>query len=178
MSEKVKKIYWIRFIFCAVALCAALALVYSVYAEKGLDFIKYLTEEKEMPNMAWLVEKCLTFAPAFFTVLIVELSYADNKRYVTVFTQIEKLIVLALGAITVFAVLLPLAVNSTPVEIVTEDVTELKTLWDRTYMWFFYQIIPFVILIFYHALRIVTESGAHSVIDSDADDGSEEDDDE
>lgn len=175
VPQKTKKIYWVRMILCSVALCFALALFYGIYVSKILNFMSYLTEN-EMPNIVWVVENVFSVLPAFLTLFIVEISYLGKKRYVTVYTQIEKLVVIVLGTVTVFAVLLPLAINSTPVEIMVDGKAELKTLWDRTYEWFFSQIIPFLILLSYHVLRAVTEGGGHTVVDVDEDDAEEEDD--
>jgi hypothetical protein len=173
--RKAKKIYWLRMIFCSITLPAVLALFYGVYVGKILDFMTYLTE-KEMPNIAWVVENLFAVLPAFLILFTVEVFYLNKNKYVQVYTQIEKLVAITLGAVAVFCVLIPLAVNSTPIEIVNGDVTELKTLWDRTYEWFFAQIIPFLILLSYHVFRVVTECGGHAVVEVDGDE--EEDTDE
>ena len=174
IPQKTKKIYWIRMILCSLSLCSVLALFYGLYVGKILDFMTYLIE-KEMPNVAWVVENLFAVLPAFLILITIEGFYLNKNKCVQIWTHLEKLVALMLGAVVVFGVLLPVAFNSTPVEIITDDVTELKTLWDRTYEWFFAQIIPFLILLSYHILRIVTDAGAHAVIEVDEDDGEADD---
>ena len=158
-ENNTKKYDWLRIISTALLICALIFGLFYLHSGKVADIIESLTEEEKYPNTIWLIEFVSTALPILVIVIAMGISYSDKKSYVPVYTQKEKLLVSVIIAIFTFGVLLGYVLyqsrggETTDAE--TGDV--IKTLWDRTYMWFFAQILPMLILITYHSMRISAE---------------------
>ena len=155
MENKTKKINWLRYGICSGVLCLLAVLLFSLYKDKALGIITDLSADGKMPNLVWLAENVFVAVPVWILVIVSEFFYFNKEKYVPVYTQIEKLLIFSTAAAFTFFLMLPAVRYASQGGIETEEVIE--TLWDKTYMWFFAQIIPYIIIIVYHAARIGTE---------------------
>lgn len=160
MAEiKAKKIDWLRLIATALLLCAVTFGLFYLHSGKVAEVIEALTAEEKYPNTIWLIEFTSSAVPILAAVILMNIMYSDKKSYVPVYTQIEKLVVSIVLVLFVFGALLGYVFyRSRGGEIVDAETGEaIKTLWDKTYMWFFAQILPLLILVSYHLIRIGSE---------------------
>lgn len=133
--------------------------LFYLHSGKVAEIIASLTEEEKYPNTIWLIEFLSAAIPILAAVIVMNIMYSDKKSYVPVYTQREKLVVSVVLAVFILGALLAYVFyQSRGGDITDEETGEvIKSLWNRTYMWFFAQILPMLILISYHATRIVTE---------------------
>lgn len=177
-----KKIDWLRMVLCAAVLFLVLGLLFSFYEGKGADIISELSADGKSPNLVWLAEHIFAAIPVLMLIIISELFFLDKSRYVPIYTQVEKLVIFSAAAIFTYGILLVGVIAASPETIDPETGEAIKTLWDRTNSWFFAQILPFLIVISYHAIRIGTEkaelfeSASKECDDDDADEEAEVDD--
>lgn len=160
MAElKTRKFDWLRTISTALLLCAIVFGLFYLHSGKVAEIIASLTEEEKYPNTIWLIEFLSAAIPILAAVIVMNIMYSDKKSYVPVYTQREKLVVSVVLAVFILGALLAYVFyQSRGGDITDEETGEvIKSLWNRTYMWFFAQILPMLILISYHATRIVTE---------------------
>ena len=160
MAEiKAKKIDWLRLIATTLLLCAVTFGLFYLHSGKVAEVIEALTAEEKYPNTIWLIEFTSSAIPILAAVILMNIMYSDKKSYVPVYTQIEKLVVSIVLVLFVFGALLGYVFyRSRGGEIVDAETGEaIKTLWDKTYMWFFAQILPLLILVSYHLIRIGSE---------------------
>ena len=160
MAElKTKKFDWLRTVSTALLLCAIVFGLFYLHSGKVAEVVASLTEEEKYPNTIWLIEFLSAAIPIFVAVIIMNIMYSDKKSYVPIYTQREKLVVSVTLAVFIFGVLLAYVFYQSRGGEVTDPASGevIKTLWDRTYMWFFAQILPILILVSYHAARIGTE---------------------
>ena len=157
MTEQNKKIDWLRMILCAVVLCVVAATCLIFYQGRGADIIADLSSDDKRPNLLWLAENAFAIMPVLLMVGVSELFYIGKKNYVLVYTQIEKLIAFGAVAFFIYGIILP-CIRMASTEAVDPATGEaIKTLWDKTYTWFFSQILPLLIVICYHVVRIGSE---------------------
>ncbi len=158
-EKKIKKFDWLRFISTALLLCAVTFGLFYLHSGKVAEMIASLAAEEKYPNSIWLIEFVSTAMPVLVAVIVMNILYCDKKSYVPVYTQREKLWVSVILAAFIFGALLAYVFyQSRGGEITDSETGEvIKTLWDRTYMWFFAQVLPMIILISYHSIRISTE---------------------
>ena len=161
MSElKKKKIYWVRLLLCAVFVCVILAVLFYLHSGKVAEIISGFSEKDE-PNLIWFFEHVSLGCPVFLLVGIITLLYMDEDRYVSVFTQLEKLIIFLVAAAFTYTFLLPYvfgySIGESLISSMMSGEEVVESLWDKNYTWFFAQIIPFIIVISYHLIRICTE---------------------
>lgn len=156
---KNKKLDKLKITFCTVALCLLTILIFYIYADKIPYLIEKISEKGSVPNVIWVIEHVAVIMPVVVLAIALSIFYGNKDRYVPVNSQREKLYISLLTAIFVYAVMLPYVYfTSKSGEIVdTETLEAADTLWDSTYKWFFVQIIPFLIMIFYHAIRADSE---------------------
>lgn len=179
-----KKIDWLRMVLCAVALCFIVAILFGFYDGKGAEIISELSADGKSPNLVWLAEHVFAAIPVLVLVLISELFFLEKSRYVPVYTQVEKLVIFSSVALFTYGILLFCVLAVSPAEVDPETGEQIKTLWDRTNVWFFAQILPLLIVISYHVVRIGTEraelcaSPSEENAEDDAENEAEEEDDE
>ncbi len=152
-----KKIDWIRMVVCTAVLFLVLGMLFSFYEGKGADIISELSADGKSPNLVWLAEHVFAAIPVLVLIIISELFFLDKSRYVPIYTQVEKLVIFSAAAIFTYGILLVGVIAASPETIDPETGEAIKTLWDRTNSWFFAQILPFLIVISYHVIRIGTE---------------------
>ena len=157
MTEQNKKIDWLRMILCAVVLCVVAATCLIFYQGRGADIIADLSSDDKRPNLLWLAENAFAIIPVLLMVGVSELFYIGKKNSVLVYTQVEKLVVFATVALFVYGMMLPCIRMASAGAVDPETGEAIKTLWDKTYTWFFSQILPFLIVICYHVVRIGSE---------------------
>ena len=159
MAELKKYKYdWFKIIICAVALCVLMVLMFNVYKGDVADNIKELTAENKTPNLVWLIEHVSAAMPVFMVAVVLSIFYFEKSKYVPVVTQREKLIVCLTVAVFTFVGLLGYVLMNSGEQIDPESGEKIKTLWDNTAVWFFAQILPFIILISYHVIRAQSEA--------------------
>ena len=179
-----KKIDWLRMVLCAAVLCLVVVILFSFYESKGLELISDLSADGKSPNLVWLAEHAFAAIPVFVLVLVSELFFLEKRRYVPVYTQVEKLVAFSAAALFTYGIVLFSVIAASPEAIDPETGEAIKTLWDRTNSWFFAQILPFLIVISYHVIRIGSERAELCVPpseeseDDDAEKEAEEEDDE
>ncbi len=164
-ENKIRKFDWLRAISTALLVCAIVFGLFYIHSGKVADVIAFLEAElntdkaTKYPNTIWLIEFVSAAVPIFAAVIVMNIMYCDKKSYVPVYTQREKLVVSVTLAVFIFGALLAYVFyQSRSGEITDPETGEvIKTLWDRTYMWFFAQILPMIMLISYHSVRIGTE---------------------
>ena len=157
MADKTKKIDWFRMIACAIVLCVVAVACIVFYQGRGAEIIAEIAADEKNQNLLWLAENVFAAFPVLLMVGVSELFYINKKNNVLVYTQTEKLVAFGSVALFIYFVILP-CVRLASVDAfdpVTGDA--LQTLWDKTYTWFFSQILPLLIVICYHVVRIGSE---------------------
>ena len=107
MAEKNKKIYWLRMILCAVVLCIVAVACVIFYQGRGADIIADLSADDKRPNLLWLAENAFAIIPVLLMVALSELFYINKKKYVLVYTQVEKLVAFGTVAFFIYGIILP-----------------------------------------------------------------------
>ena len=174
------KIDWLRVGLCAAALCALAVIFLGFYEGQGAEIIADLSSDDKNPHLLWLAEHLFAGIPVLVMVIVAELFYINKKNCFPVYTQMEKLMAFGAVAAFIYLVMLPFAffTAGSGEELLADEAV--KSYWDKTYKWFFAQIIPLLIVISYHAIRMNSEKAeinAPSVDeDEDAEDAEDEED--
>ena len=157
MVETNKKINWLRMLLCAAVLCVVSAACLIFYEGRGADIIAELAADEKKQNLLWLAENAFAIIPVLLMVAVTELFYMNKKNYVLVYTQVEKLVAFGTAALFIYGIMLT-CIRMASVEAIDPTTgTAIETLWDRTYTWFFSQILPLLIVICYHIVRVGSE---------------------
>ena len=157
MTEKNKQIDWFRMIACAIVLCVVAVVCIVFYQGRGAEIIADIASDEKNQNLLWLAENIFAAFPVLLMVAVTELFYINKKNNVLVYTQVEKLVAFGAVAFFIYGMMLP-CVRMASVEVVDPSTGEVfKTLWDKTYTWFFSQILPLLIVICYHVVRVGSE---------------------
>lgn len=143
----------------SIALCILSMILLHLYANQGQEFIVKINEEKSMPNVTWVFEKLFLAFPVIILAAVQTAFYWNKAKYVPVSSQKEQMWISLITALFTYAVMLPYVYFKSKNGEVPEgeELEAVETLWDITYKWFFVQVIPFVILIAYHAVRADSE---------------------
>ena len=136
--------------------CVLMVICFSFYCEKLPEIVQKLNEKGDYANVIWLVEHVVAAIPVFFVALTICLFYSNREKYVAVHSRKEQLFISCVVAAFVYVAMLGCVLLQKG-EIVVEGTEEVKTLWDIGAMWFFAQIIPFLVLIGYHSVRVESE---------------------
>lgn len=147
-----------KIVMCAAALCVVMIILLDVYAYR-LEAILAKIREKGMPNMEWVVEHLGLFLPVAVLVGVLAILYCRKDRYIPVISQREQFYISLITMAFTYLCMLPYAVISSKngVEPDPELTEEVKTLWELSATWFFFQFIPLVIMVSYHAIRAGSE---------------------
>ena len=157
MAETNKKINWLRMLLCAAVLCIVSAACLIFYEGRGAEIIAELAADDKKQNLLWLAENAFAIIPVLLMVAVTELFYMNKKNYVLVYTQVEKLVAFGTAAFFIYGIMLT-CIRMASVEAVDPSTgTAIQTLWDKTYTWFFSQILPLLIVICYHIVRVGSE---------------------
>lgn len=148
---------WFKIGLCAVALCVLMVLMFNAYSKDVLDLISELSEDGKSPNRVWLVENLFPAIPVLVVAIVLTIFYADKQKYIPVATQREKLIISLVVALFTFAGLMVYVIMQGDGAVDAESGEAVKSMWEENAVWFFAQIIPFIILISYHAIRAESE---------------------
>lgn len=158
MAElKAFKYDWFKIGVCAVGLCALMVLMFHTYSTSVADLVKELSADGKSPNRVWLLENISAAIPVFVVAVALTVFYADKSKYVPVATQREKLIISLIVAAFTFIGILSYVLMNEGETVDPESGKAIQTLWERTAVWFFAQIIPFIVLVSYHAIRAESE---------------------
>ena len=160
MTEISKKPDKSRIAIFSGVLCILSMILLHLYANQVQDFIVKVNEKKNMPNVTWLLDHVTILLPVCILAVMLTVIYSNKDKYIPVITQREKTYITLFTALFTYLVMLPYVYfKSKNGEVVdAEEVEAVETLWDITYKWFFVQVIPFMILISYHATRAGSEA--------------------
>ncbi|MBQ8408277.1 MAG: hypothetical protein IJY39_05375 [Clostridia bacterium] len=163
MAElKTRKLDKSKIAFCTMVLCVASIILLYLYANQLQEFIVKLNElgENKIPNVIWVINHLSVALPVIVLAVILTAFYSKKEAYVPVTSQKEQFYISLFTALFTYGVMLTyVLIKSKNGEVPEgEEIEEVKSLWDITYKWFFVQVIPFVIMISYHAVRADSES--------------------
>ncbi len=143
-------------LICCFVMSALLTWYISWVPEKAA----YL-EEEERPNTLWLLEYGSAALPCVAVAAVLTVLY--RLWYVPVETQRDKTVVILLVAVFTYGVLLPMIITNNGgwdtvriIEVEKKE-EEIVTLFGQTYVWFFTQLIPFVLMLAYHITKASAE---------------------
>ena len=160
MKEISKKPDKSRITIFSGVLCILSMILLHLYANQVQDFIVKVNEKKNMPNVTWLLDHVTILLPVLLLAVMLTVIYSNKDKYIPVITQREKTYITLFTALFTYLVMLPYVYfkskNGEAVD--AEEIEAAETLWDITYKWFFVQVIPFMILISYHATRAGSEA--------------------
>ena len=160
MKEILKKPDKSRIAIVSGVLCILSMILLHLYANQVQDFIVKVNEKKNMPNVTWLLDHVTILLPVLILAVMLTVIYSNKDKYIPVITQREKTYITLFTALFTYLVMLPYVYfkskNGEAVD--AEEIEAVETLWDITYKWFFVQVIPFMILISYHATRAGSEA--------------------
>ena len=147
-----------KIVVCSALLSLLLVAVLYWQSHGVQDIIKSLEDKGNMPNTIWLVKHVAYIVPIIFVTVVLTFIYSDKSKYIPVITQSEKFYIAIITTAFIYAFMLPYVIISSKTgQEAAEDAKNVKTLLDITVNWFFVQIIPFIILVSYHAIRRGTE---------------------
>ncbi len=157
MAVRIVKIVAFSLILCFV-MCAFLTW----YLTSVSDTILELEEKGKMDNTIWLVKYASVLPPVIVCAILLTLFYKFGNSYIAVKTQRDKAIIMSVVFLFTYAVLLTLILQRSQgwylPDVEPEEGEEIvKTLFDRSVIWFSVQLIPFFIAISYHLLRSSNE---------------------
>ena len=156
-GTKKYKYDWFKIMLCAIALGALMVLAFNAYSTDILDTVASLSEDEKSPNLIWVIENLSMVMPGIVFASVLTLFYADKQKYIPVVTQREKLIVALIVAAVVFIGILGYVLVNSGEQVDPESGEVIKSLWDKTAVLFLSQILPFIIIISYHAIRAESE---------------------
>jgi succinate dehydrogenase/fumarate reductase cytochrome b subunit len=168
MTYNKKKLDHFKIVISTVGLCLLSILIMHLYADKVPEIIEKVNEKGSMANVIWVIERITIVAPVIFLAVALSIFYCNKEKYLPVNTQKEKFYISLFTALFVYGVMLPYVYFSSKgmAEALAEE--GLETLWQLTYKWFFVQIIPFMIMISYHAIRADSEERELSAAEGEA----------
>lgn len=179
MATNNKKMDWLRMLLCAVAICAVAVALFSFYDGKGAEIIEKFSADDKSPNLVWFFEHVFAAVPVLAMVIASGFFYMGKEKCAPICAHTEKAIVFGAAAFFIYALMLPIVIASSPEVIDPETNETIETIWDRTHVWFFAQILPLLIVIAYHVIRVRSiKAGSDSVADGDEDEEIDADDEE
>ncbi len=135
-----------------------MSLLLSWYVSYVPEKLEYLEEEKR-PNTVWMLEYGSAVLPCIAVAAVLTVLY--KWGYVAAETQRDKTVVVALVALFTYCVMFPTVLAESggwqvSCEIDGEDA---ETLFSKTAIWFFVQLIPFALMLTYHTVKRTAEMG-------------------
>jgi len=158
-NQKIRRVDSFKVTVFSVILCILMIVILHWHANGLQDTFADLEEIGKLPNVIWLVKHLAYVVPVVAVAVLLTLFYSNKEKYVPVVVQKEKFyITLIVAAFTYFVMLPYVIISSKMGETVDPETGEaITTLLDITVNWFFVQIIPFLLLVSYHAIRRGTE---------------------
>ena len=151
---------WFKIILCAAALSILMILMFNAYTGDIADLVKELSADGKSPNRVWLVKNLSAIVPVFILAGVLSIFYYGKDKYVPIYWQKEKMIVFSLVAAFTFVGILGYVLLNSGEKFDPDTGVRINTLWDKSAIWFFAQIVPFVVVISYHAIRAESEEKA------------------
>ena len=183
MALENKKIDWIRVLLCTVAVCAVAIALFVFYDGKGAEIIEKFSADDKTPNLVWFFEHIFAILPVLAMVIVSGFFYMGKERHTFVSMHVEKTIIFGAAAFFIYALMLPTVIIASPETVDPETNEAIQTLWDRTHIWFFAQMLPLLIVIFYHVVcvqgdKVGIDTDENGEDDEEVDADDEEDNDE
>ncbi len=167
-SKKELVIRIVKIVAFTLLLCAVMCLSLKWYLESVSETVQYLEEEKRT-NTVWLVKYGSVILPVLTVALLLTFAYKIGNGYIAVKTQIDKAIITSTVCIFTYAYLFAEICNRSHGWMLppSEDAEDVKSLIERSIVWFSVQALSFLIMISYHAMRASNEKKelAQSIID-------------
>lgn len=156
---KIRKVDSFKVTVFSAVLCILMIVILYWYANGLQETFADLKEIGKLPNVIWLVKHLAYVIPGVAVAVVLTLFYSNKEKYVPVVVQKEKFYITLIVAAFTYLVMLPYVIISSKMgeSIDPETGEAITTLLDITVNWFFVQIIPFIILVSYHAIRRGTE---------------------
>ncbi len=157
-SKKELLIRIIKIVVFTLLLCAVMCLSLKWYLESVSEALTYL-EIKNAPNTLWLVKYGSVILPSVCFALLLTAAYKVFGGYIEVKTQIDKAIITSFVCIFTYAYLFAEICRRSegwmlPPEEGAEDV---KSLLERSFIWFVVQGTAFLLIVSYHCIRASSE---------------------
>ena len=131
--------------FCA---CFAMAMALSFHTGKVQETIAKLVEKGKLSNVEWVVEHLSYCLPVVLVALVIAAVYSIMKSGTAENKQSEMTIVSMVVIVFTYAIMLPFVFSKKePIE------DSEKTLIDISIKWFFFQLVPLIVLALYHGSR-------------------------
>lgn len=181
MAMDSKKIDWLRVLLCTVAVCVVAVALFGFYDGNGAEIIAKYSADDKSPNLVWFFEHVFAAVPVLAMVIVSGFFYMGKEKCDPLSMHIEKTVIFGAAAFFIYALMLPIVIASSPETVDPETNEAIQTLWDRTHIWFFSQILPLLIVIAYHVVRVQSLKSAEDPdgdADGEADDETDADDEE
>ena len=179
MAMDSKKIDWLRILLCTIAVCGVAVALFSFYDGKGAEIIAKYSADDKSPNLVWFFEHVFAAVPVLAMVIVSGFFYMGKEKHTFVSMHIEKTVIFGAAAFFIYALMLPFVIVLSPETVDPETNEAIQTLWDRTHVWFFAQILPLLIVIVYHVVCVQGEkAGIDSCGDAQEDEEVDADDEE
>ncbi len=138
-------------------LCWFMCTILSWYLTTIPETVAFL-ESESMPNTVWLVKYGSAVLPLIAVATVLTLLYKITGQ-APFKTQVDKAVIVGCVCVFTYLVILPAVLKRSPEwwEVQMVDEVEVKTLFERSAIWFFAQIIPFLITLSYHVYRALSE---------------------
>lgn len=162
-SSKSLIIRIIKIVVFALLLCGVMCLSLKWYLESVSATLEYL-EEEERPNTLWLVQYGSVLLPVVSVAVLLTVAYRIGNGYIPVKTQRDKAIISSLVCVFTYAYLfvkvceLSQGWNLPP----AEGAEDVKSVLERSIIWFCVQALSFLIMISYHVIRASSEKNGLS----------------
>lgn len=147
-----------KMVICIAVLCIVMSVMLAVYNSSVPDTIAKLEEKGKVENVIWLVRYGSCLPPVIIIAIILTCFYSFGSSYTPVVTQKHKAIIVGVTFAFTYVVLVGYALLSSPGWNLPEtDGEEVKTMIETTAGWFLAQVVPFMILLSYHLVRMSSE---------------------
>ncbi len=167
-SKKELAIRIIKIVIFTLLLCGVICLSLKWYLESVSETVTYLEGEKR-PNTVWVVKYGSVILPSITVALLLTVAYKIGHGYIAVKTQIDKAVITSFVCIFTYAYLFVEICNRSQGWMLppAEDAEDVKSLLERSIIWFSVQALSFLIMISYHAMRAKNEKKelAQSILD-------------
>ncbi len=163
----------IKIVLFTALLCWLMCSVLSWYLTTIPETVTFL-EGESMPNTVWLVKYGSVALPLVAVATVLTLLYKITGE-APFKTQVDKAVIVGCVFAFTYFVILPAVLKRSPEwwEVQMVDEVEVKTLFERSAIWFFAQMIPFLITLSYHIYRASSEKRELAEIQNENDNENE-----
>ncbi len=143
----------------AVSLSIILAVMLRFQVVERFAFLEKLNEEKELVYLTRFFELVFLFAPVVILAALLGAIFKSRSLRLPLAAQREKLWISVILFVFTYLCLLPPVLRYTDIAVETASVIDMSaekyvSCFEKCYTWFVVQLIPFGILISYHAARV------------------------